>query len=59
MSHLFAAILLFSSPGCPHEEPNCITLADYVEVNLTLITELQPPLHRDEAAVPARRDVRP
>jgi hypothetical protein len=58
MSHLFAAILLFSSPGCPHEEPNCITLADYVEVNLTLITESQP-LHSDEAAAPTRSGVRP
>ena len=35
MSHLFAAILLFSSPGCPHEEPTCITPTEYVEVNLS------------------------
>jgi hypothetical protein len=43
MSHLFAAILLFSSPGCPHEEPGCITPTEYVEINLTLIAEPQPP----------------
>ena len=35
MSHLFAAILLLSSPGCPHEEPSCITPTEYVEVNLS------------------------
>jgi hypothetical protein len=58
MSHLFAAILLFSSPGCPHEEPNCITPADYVEVNLTPITESQP-LYSDEAAAPTHRGIRP
>jgi hypothetical protein len=46
MSHLFAAILLFSSPGCPHEEPGCITPTEYVEINLTLIAEPQAP-HRD------------
>jgi hypothetical protein len=46
MSHLFAAILLFSSPGCPHEEPSCITPTEYVEINLTLIAEPQP-LHGD------------
>jgi hypothetical protein len=34
MSYLFAAVLLFSSPGCPHEEPTCITPTEYVEVNL-------------------------
>jgi hypothetical protein len=34
MSHLFAAVLLFSSPGCPHEEPTCLTPTEYVEVNL-------------------------
>ena len=42
MSHLFAAVLLFSSPGCPHEEPSCITPTEYVEVNLSLIAEPQP-----------------
>jgi hypothetical protein len=42
MSHLFAAVLLFSSPGCPHKEPSCITPTEYVEVNLSLIAE--PPL---------------
>ena len=35
MSHLIAAILLLSSPGCPHEEPSCITPTEYVEVNLS------------------------
>ena len=35
MSHLFAAILPFSSPGRPHEEPTCITPTEYVEVNLS------------------------
>ena len=34
MSYLFAAVLLFSTPGCPHEEPTCITQTKYVEVNL-------------------------
>ena len=37
MSHLFAAILLFSSPNCPHEEPSCITASEYVEINLTFL----------------------
>jgi hypothetical protein len=37
MSHLFAAILLFPSPACPHEEASCITPTEYVEINLTLI----------------------
>jgi hypothetical protein len=46
MSNLFAAILLFSSPGCPHEEPSCITPTEYVEINLTIIAEPQP-LHHD------------
>ena len=36
MGHLFAAILLFSLPGCPHEESSCITPTEYVEVNLSL-----------------------
>jgi hypothetical protein len=31
MSHLFAAVLLLSSPGCPHEEPVCLTPTEYVE----------------------------
>ena len=35
MSQLFAAILLFSSPGCPHEEPTCVTPTEYVEVSLS------------------------
>jgi hypothetical protein len=30
MSQLFAAVLLLSSPGCPHEEPNCLTETEYV-----------------------------
>jgi hypothetical protein len=34
MSYLFAAVLLLSSPGCPHEEPTCLTPTEYVEVNL-------------------------
>ena len=38
MSHLFAAILLFSSPGCPHEESTCIIPTEYVEVHLSLAT---------------------
>ena len=42
MSHLFAAILLFSSPGCPHEEASCITPTEYVEINLTLIAGPHP-----------------
>ena len=35
MAHLFAAVLLFYSPGCPHKEPSCITPTEYVEVNLS------------------------
>jgi hypothetical protein len=46
MSNLFAAILLFSSPGCPHEERYCITPTTYVEINLTLVAEMLP-LHDD------------
>jgi hypothetical protein len=46
MSHLFAAILLFSSPGCPHEESGCITPTEYVEINLTFTAE-PPLLHGD------------
>lgn len=34
MSH-FAAILLFFTPGCPHEEPKCVTQIEYVEVRLS------------------------
>ena len=34
MSYLFAAVLLLSSPGCPHEESTCLTPTEYVEVNL-------------------------
>ena len=50
MSHLFAAILLFSSPGCPHEEPTCITPTEYVEVNLStriLPYVVAPPVNSD------------
>jgi hypothetical protein len=36
MSYLFAAVLLFSSPGCPHEEPTCLTPTEYVEVNFRI-----------------------
>jgi hypothetical protein len=35
MSHLFAAVLLLSSPGCPHEETTCLTPTEYVEVHLS------------------------
>jgi hypothetical protein len=35
MGHLFAAVLPFFSPGCPHKEPSCITPTEYVEVNLS------------------------
>jgi hypothetical protein len=42
MNHLFAAVLLLSSPGCPHEEPSCITPTEYVEV-MSLIAEPRPP----------------
>jgi hypothetical protein len=31
MGPLFAAVLLLSSPGCPHEEPSCLTSTEYVE----------------------------
>jgi hypothetical protein len=34
MSYLFSAVLLLASPGCPHEEPTCLTPTEYVEVNL-------------------------
>jgi hypothetical protein len=37
MSHLFAAVLLLSSPGCPHDEPTCLTPTEYVEVNLSYV----------------------
>jgi hypothetical protein len=40
MSHLFAAILLFSSPGCPHEEPTCITPTEYVKVDFSLTSRV-------------------
>ena len=52
MSHLFAAILLFSSPGCPHEEASCITPTEYVEINLPVVAEPQP-LPGDTAAIPS------
>jgi len=42
VTHLFAAILLFSSPGCPHEEPTCITPTEYIEINLR--PDVQPGL---------------
>jgi hypothetical protein len=35
MGHLFAAVLLLSSPGCPHEESTCLTPTEYVEVHLS------------------------
>jgi hypothetical protein len=35
MSHLFAAVLLLASPGCPHEETTCLTPTEYVEVHLS------------------------
>ena len=35
MTHVFAAILLFSTPTCPHEEPTCLTPTEYVEVHLS------------------------
>ena len=50
MSHLFAAILLFSSPGCPHEEATCITPTEYVEINLStriLPYVVAPPVNSD------------
>jgi hypothetical protein len=40
MSYLFAGVLLFTSPGCPHDEPNCITPTEYVEVTLERIVQL-------------------
>jgi hypothetical protein len=40
MNHVFAAILLFSSPACPHEEPTCLTPTEYVEVHLS--TRISP-----------------
>ena len=49
MSHLFAAVLLFFSPGCPHKEPSCITPTEYVEVKLSPIAEPQP-LHGSRSA---------
>ena len=52
MSHLFAAILLFGSPGCPHEEPTCITPTEYVQVDLsTLILShvVAPPVAKPQA----------
>lgn len=42
MSHLFAAILLFSSPGCPHEEPTCITPTEYVKVDFSSTGRVPP-----------------
>ena len=36
MSYLFAAVLLFTSPGCPHEEPTCLTPTEYVEVDVRI-----------------------
>ena len=53
MSHLFAAILLFSSPDCPHEEASCITATEYVEINLPVVAGSQP-LHGDTAATPSK-----
>jgi hypothetical protein len=34
MSYLFAAVMLLSSPGCPHDEPTCLTPTEYVEIDL-------------------------
>jgi predicted metal-binding protein len=42
MSYLFAAVMLLSSPGCPHEEPTCLTPTEYVEVNLRLGSHRAP-----------------
>lgn len=46
MSYLFAAVLLFTSPGCPHEEPTCLTPTEYVEVSLrpdvSMLEDLAP-----------------
>jgi hypothetical protein len=39
---LFAGVLLFSSPGCPHEEPNCLTPTEYVDVDLRPDVQLVP-----------------
>jgi hypothetical protein len=54
MSHLFAAILLFSSPGCPHEEASCITPTEYVEINLLLVAKPQPRHGGAEQAVESK-----
>jgi hypothetical protein len=35
MGHLFAAVILLTSPGCPREEPTCLTPTEYVEVHLS------------------------
>jgi hypothetical protein len=35
MGHLFAAVILLSSPGCPREEPTCLTPTEYVEAHLS------------------------
>lgn len=32
MNHLFTALLLLTAPGCPHEDPNCITPTQLVEI---------------------------
>jgi hypothetical protein len=53
MSHLFAAILLFSSPGCPHEEGGCITPTEYVEISLPVVAASQP-LQGDTVAIPTK-----
>jgi hypothetical protein len=56
MSHLFAAILLFSSPGCPHEEATCITPTEYVQINLP-VTAAPQSLYGDteQAAVSTKK----
>jgi len=58
MSHLFAAVLLLSSPGCPHEEPTCLTPTEYVEVNLStriLPYVVAPPV---KLCAPSREETR-
>jgi hypothetical protein len=39
MNHMFAAVLLFSVPGCPHEGSLCLTPTEYVEVHLAEMPE--------------------
>ena len=46
MSHLFAAVLLLSSPGCPHEEPVCLTPTEYIEAKSPASGLLRQAFHR-------------